>query len=153
MPVVMSPKNDIGPSAQIDGARPVDNKRPVSLERQIVTVWDPNGVEQKVMRQNANDLVRHAGWSRKRPITVVAAEAETVSEKSAIKAEVDKTELDTAMDALNVLRADAEALGIKVDSRWGKRRLVEEIAAAQAQAQHDDEKSDDDGDEPKEEDE
>ena len=75
------------------------------------------------------------------------------SEKSAIKAEVDKTELDTAMDALNVLRADAEALGIKVDSRWGKRRLVEEITAAQAQAQHDDEKSDDDGDEPKEEDE
>lgn len=35
-------------------------------------------------------------------------------------------------DALDALRARAEALGVKVSKRWGEKRLLEEIEAAEA---------------------
>lgn len=36
----------------------------------------------------------------------------------------------TENDPLDALRAEAEALGVRVDGRWGEARLREEIAAA-----------------------
>ena len=36
-----------------------------------------------------------------------------------------------AADDVDSLRAKAEALGIKIDARWGEKRLAEEIAKAE----------------------
>lgn len=38
--------------------------------------------------------------------------------------------LDSEHDGLNGLRAEAERLGVKVDKRWGEKRLNDEIAKA-----------------------
>jgi hypothetical protein len=48
------------------------------------------------------------------------------------------------MDELDTLRAEAAALGVKVDGRWGVDRLRAEVSAAQSE-EGDEEGSDDDG--------
>lgn len=125
---------NMGPSAKL-GEKPKANfTRPVSIERQTVSVWDPEGNEHKVMRQNANDLIRHAKWSAKPPLVKVISADETVDDQTENTdpdqgVSPDVTELDEAMTALQALRDEAEALGIKVDARWGKKRLTTEIEA------------------------
>lgn len=49
-------------------------------------------------------------------------------------AEAKGQEKHEEVDALDDLRAEAEAAGIKVDRRWGEARLRQEIAAAHASA-------------------
>lgn len=128
---------NMGPSAKL-GDKPAPNfKRPVSIEKQLVSVWDPEGKEHKVMRQNANDLVRHAKWSRSPPFVPNAAEADDQADEAKNTdpdqgVSPDVTELDEAMTALQALRDEAEALGVKTDARWGKKRLTAEIEAAKA---------------------
>lgn len=132
-PVNLSNSNplNMGPSPEIGGI-PKSNNRAVPVEKQMVTVYDPNGDAHEVLRQNANDLVRHAGWSRapKAPVAQEVVEDGESGSSKAKQAEADNTALENAMDALNNLRAEAAAVGVDVDSRWGKKRLVEEIEKA-----------------------
>jgi hypothetical protein len=44
-------------------------------------------------------------------------------------ADVPEAEPEPAVADLDELRAEAEALGVKVDGRWGEQRLRDEIAA------------------------
>ncbi len=45
---------------------------------------------------------------------------------------IDPAPVDNGESAVNELRADAEALGIEVDKRWGEKRLNAEIEKATA---------------------
>lgn len=142
MTAITPPKDNptnMGPSAQLGAPQKPSFARPVSIEKQVVSVWDPEGNEHKVLRQNANDLVRHAKWTMRSPlvkvIEVAKEDAEAVEVKQADPDQGESpeaTELDEAMAKLQALRDKAEGLGIKVDSRWGKKRLNEEIEAIEA---------------------
>lgn len=81
----------------------------------------------------AADLIGVDGWADS-PATVDADEEETdlvpVQAKDA-EAESKPAQVSEA-DALEALRAEARALGIKVDKRWGDERLTAEIAKAKA---------------------
>lgn len=137
--MAVTPDNplNMGPSMKLGEKSKANFTRPVSIERQFVSVWDPEGNEHKVMRQNANDLIHHAKWSAKPPIVKVISADETetnLAENTDPDQGVspDVTELDEAMTALQALRDEAEALGIKVGARWGKKRLTTEITAIKA---------------------
>lgn len=126
----------MGPSAKL-GEKPTPNfKRPAGPEHTFVTVWDAEGNPHKVTRSNFNDAISRDGWTARPPKPVAAAtepdDQAPVSENTEPDQGVspEQTELDTAMDALNALRAEAEVLGITVDQRWGKKRLSAEIEKA-----------------------
>lgn len=144
MPVVIASKDAAGPSAPISGAAPISaTKRKISIEQQIVVVWSPDGERCEVTRQNAADLVRHCGWSRRPKDSVISAVEDdgdgvvsTGEDTGGKNAGADSdgddttdelTNLDVAMGELNALRDEAAALGVAVDARWGKRRLKTEI--------------------------
>lgn len=124
-------------SAPIGGAPPR-----VSLEKVMVEVVSPEGEVVLVSRQNANDLVRFNGYQLKGPpapkapaVAVEVAPVEPVSipgEKFETGAEHNADALAEVMADLAALRQTAEELGIKVDSRWGKKRLNAEIDKARA---------------------
>lgn len=125
----------MGPSAPIGKPEP-DFTRPKGRDKAIVTVWDPEGNPHQVTRGNLHDAISRPGWSPRPP----ASEVEDISDEDQEIADTDpdqgsnpdKTELDEAMTALQALRDEAEALGVKVDARWGKKRLSEEINSAKA---------------------
>lgn len=129
-------------SAPISG--PPTGKR-VSLEKQIVTVISPEGEIVECTRNVANDRVRILGWKWAFPkddkdenaeaSTPADPEAyeEQVSVEAAVEAEAQApSETELALAYLESLRDEAEKLGVKVDQRWGKKRLQKEIEAAQS---------------------
>lgn len=140
MPVEYPINKKVLQSAPI-GGHPQATPRRVSLEREIVTVYDPEGNPHQCMRQVANDRVKILGWSwgsreegapesqaddPVERVDEVAVEVEAEAEAAA--KEPNETEL--ALAYLESLREEAESLGVKVDARWGKRRLTAEITKA-----------------------
>jgi hypothetical protein len=125
------------PSAKIGGTKEKPSfKRETSPEKKMVTVFDKEGNPHSVSRQNANDLVRHVGWSWRPKGEAEVLEADEVVETSEDpdQGEAERqTEIDTAMEALQALRDEATALGVAVDNRWGKKKLTEAIKAAKEQ--------------------
>lgn len=141
MPVEYPVNKKVLQSAPI-GGHPQATPRKVSLEREMVTVYDPEGVPHECMRQVANDRVKILGWSwgskeegapaslTDDPVETPEVEAEPDVEDKAEAAAKEPNETELALAYLESLRDEAESLGVKVDSRWGKKRLTAEIAKA-----------------------
>jgi hypothetical protein len=130
-------------------ALPIDERiaqaRPLDTHQQLVKVFDPEGKEQVVERHVANDLTRHCGWKwgsvdvKDKPAAVDAAPDAPVapgeggasssgsSDEEPLPASTPEPYVDPAMKELEELRAEAAAVGVEVDQRWGKKRLREEI--------------------------
>lgn len=70
------------------------------------------------------------GWHTTTPEAKAAHEA-TLAAESAATADTSAPDPEQPVD----LKAQAEALGLKVDRRWGPARLADEIAKARAAAQ------------------
>jgi hypothetical protein len=111
--------------AQIEGRR---------TEHRLVSVWHPTtGEKLNVTQFNARDMMRHDGYLDYDPAT---GKREDEVEDEAAAEEVEASAQDTDyseeipdhMKALHGLRDQLTRLGVKVDARWGMKRLREELA-------------------------
>lgn len=123
------------------GTYPEPNRAPE--QPKTLKVWSPEGVAEEHSILNARDLVRSRGYTYSDPKSPkpdpkrigVGGMVGGVSSYESRDPVLDlvKPEVNPAMDELNALRAKAaDVLGgaDKVDQRWGKNRLEQEIAAA-----------------------
>jgi hypothetical protein len=111
----------------------------VDTHQKIVTVYDKEGRSHKVQRHAANDLVNHCGWSwgpdAPKESSAPASQGEGEVPSPSVEPDGEGDGLtDDAPDAppppseLDVLRAKyKEVTNTDADSRWGKKRLAEEI--------------------------
>lgn len=136
--MAVTPDNPLGmgPSAKLGEKPTPDFRRPKRPDKAIVIVWDAEGTPHNIARGNLHDALSRPGWSIRSPAAKQFAAENQASEDDNTEPDQgsspEQTELDTAMDALNELRIEAEALGVTVDQRWGKKRLAAEIEKAKA---------------------
>lgn len=148
MPVVYDYNQPVLSSPKISGHpnRPASS-RTVSIDKQIVSVYTPEGETVECERHVANDYVRTRGYLWEKPdegrIAAAALAREAADAPPEIVPEVEKrVEVDAraltlealALEGLEALRTEAEELGIVVDKRWGKKRLTDRIAQAKRAA-------------------
>lgn len=129
MPAVM-PKMISGNPPPTIGKKVETRKK--DTHEQMVTVWSPSGEKVRVERHQANDLVRHVGYSTVPPKGSKDAEEHTEEDSDDRSSVVDsapsKEQPPKEPDELDLLRAAyKEKTGQDADQRWGKRRLQEEL--------------------------
>lgn len=102
----------------------------------MTTVWSPEGRPERHTLQNAADLVRHLGWSRKNPVDEPsqkdppkAGEPSQKEPQADAAASSRGVQLRATTTRLADLRAELESLGVTPDLRWGVRFLSAKIAA------------------------
>jgi hypothetical protein len=103
----------------------------------MLWVKSPDGEVVLINQSNAFDLVNHNKWSWHKPKAAEAPEAPVEAEAKPAEAktvETPKDEEPKEPSPLDVLRAEATALGIPVDARWGVRTLKEKIEEAKDEA-------------------
>ena len=103
-------------------------------EHKKVAVWHPTTGEKLMVTQfNARDMLRHDGYLDYDPKTG-KREDEVEEEADAEEVGVSAQDADYSeevpdhMKALHGLRDQLVRLGVKVDARWGMKRLREELA-------------------------
>lgn len=103
-----------------------------------VRIWAPDGHSEVHTRFNAADLCRRPGpgqapWSYSPPVKEDAVPPEEVDPETGAR-RARRADAPSAPPAppseLQLLRAQAAALGITIDATWGKKKLRDEIAAA-----------------------
>lgn len=110
-----------------------------------VTALDPDGKAHKLNQDNASDWksrgpgYRVTGpWEEPKaaaPAPVDPEEDDDETEETETPdADATPTAADEALKELVALRVEAEALGVKVNDQWGKRRLRAEIDGAKLRA-------------------
>lgn len=126
MPAVM-PKMISGNPPPTIGKKVETRKK--DTHEQMVTVWSPSGEKVRVERHQANDLVRHVGYSTVPPKGSQDAEAVAEAEPTTAPAALEPREpAPKEPDELDLLRAAyKEKTGQDADQRWGKKRLQEEL--------------------------
>lgn len=103
-------------------------------------VKSPDGAEViEINQSNAFDLVNHNGWSFHKPKAEAPAAEEAPKADAAVEAKApeEKKDEEPAKEpsVIDKLRAEATALGIPVDARWGVRTLTEKIDEAKDAAE------------------
>jgi hypothetical protein len=103
--------------------------RKKDTHEQEVSVWDLKGVKHRVPRHQANDFVRHLGWSSTPPKGFVDPDTPPAKEEAAPKADATPPapKEEKGPDELDLLREQARKAGIEIDNRWGKKRIQEEL--------------------------
>lgn len=111
-------------------------------DRDFIEVISPEGEAMKFSPSNARDLVRRGeGWKIATPSNITPWDAKTHVAKDADKdatkgqqteqqSSTDESKPGEPTNELEVLRAEATALDIPFDLRWGKKRLNAEIETA-----------------------
>lgn len=103
---------------------------PVRKPVKTMIVYTKDGKPEEHPVPNARDLVRGCGYTYSPRVAAPVVAGET-GEPGSTEPPPDGGEASNpAMDALEALRAEATALGIAVDKRWGTKRLQDEIAFA-----------------------
>lgn len=139
MPVVINDKNAKKnlKSASIAGSS-ARALRQGYVRVQAPRVNDVAGEILTLTTEQAADMVNHHGWSKlPEPVVVVSSDEGKVDPVEGIKkTKAPEKEVEKAKDLgeLSALRAELEALGKEVDSRWGLKSLREKIADAKEEA-------------------
>lgn len=145
MPVVM---NGPGPTVNYIGMSPEERAKQMHNQRErersfartlppTVKLISPEGVEEEVLRDNMRDYIRLRGYvevpKQVKPKAEAEAEAEEAPVDDAVKIAVAReAEIESAVNDIEALRDELKTLGVEVDQRWGKRRLLAELADARA---------------------
>lgn len=122
-----APDHAIAPVASIKGAPRITDP--------VVTLYSPEGQPVSVPRDNVRDHVQHLGFTLKPKAAAVveddeAGEGAGKQPKISPKAVVEELP-DTAKEII-ALREKLDAAGVKVDARWGLKRLREVVADLEA---------------------
>lgn len=116
---------------------PEEMEHPRPIPR-TVRIWAPDGHSEVHTRENAADLCRRPGpgqapWTYKPPAKEdeePAADGETPAGAQRQAVDAEPVTEPVPPSELNTLRDQARALGIAVESTWGKKRLRDEIDKA-----------------------
>lgn len=118
-------------AASRQGLPPATIKSAPRVVDPMVTLYNKEGEPIKVLRDNVRDYIQHHGFSQRPVKAEVPVEAD--AEEGVGKAnrpspkEIVEEPSDTAKEIV-ALREKLDAAGVKVDSRWGLKRL-REVAA------------------------
>jgi hypothetical protein len=98
-------------------------------EHKMVPVWHPETGEKIIVTQfNARDMIRLDGYLDYDPKAPEQDEDEAAHQMEASTVGDYSAETSPHMKDLQALRDQLLRLGVKVDARWGLKRLKEEVA-------------------------
>lgn len=100
------------------------NKRP---SEPTLTIVSPDGEVVTMVHFNARDLINHKGWKEVRKQKTAD---DVVADDDAADQAGQGVESKEVHEELQGLRDMLTEAGVKVDARWGKKRLMEEIEKA-----------------------
>lgn len=120
-------------AASRQGLPPATIKSTPRLVDPMVTLYNKAGEPEQVLRDNVRDYIQHLGYTQ-RPYKPAQATTEDGAGEEVVgkvnrpsPKEVVEEPTDTAKEIV-ALREKLDAAGVKVDSRWGLKRL-REVAA------------------------
>jgi len=119
-----TPDHSIRPASTIKGAPRIEDRK--------ITIYNKNGEPEEVERDNARDLIQHHGYTQKPKSAAALVEDDEAEESAAGAKKISPKPIveelpDTAKEII-ALRERLEAAGVKIDARWGLKRL-REVAA------------------------
>lgn len=92
-----------------------------------MVVWSPDGKREVHLTFNARDLLNHCGYTDFDP--AMRGKRSVDADPNSVDEDVD-TAIGLDSEELAALRKSLTEAGVKVDARWGKKRLMEEIEKA-----------------------